>query len=71
MRIAQTLKNDKRSNSKIEAVVHNTRIYLTFNNVHFNLSYVEASRMASVLDKAIAIQITSAVDKRMKAQLEK
>ena len=63
MRIAQTLKNDKRSKTKIDAVVHNTRVYLSIGNVHINLSEVEAKRVFRVISKSVAIQNTKKLHK--------
>ena len=66
MRIAQTLKNDKRANTRINAVVHNTRIYLSIDNIHINLSNVEAMRIFNVLDKALNIQDSVRLQKKEK-----
>ena len=58
MRIAQNLKNDKRSKSTIETKVQKTKILLTYNNFKINLTKVDALRIAKVLNKALAIQET-------------
>ncbi len=68
MRIAQNLKLDKRSKSRIEAVVHNTRVYLTYNNLHLNLSTIEARRLFEVLDKACNIQASKRLERAYKKQ---
>jgi len=57
-RIAQQLKTDKRTNSKIKADVLATRVIVSYNNLTLNLSRVEAQRLGKVLTKATSIQET-------------
>lgn len=59
-RIAQQLKTDRRTKSRIKADVLSTRVIVSYNNITLNLSRVEAQRLGKVLTKATSIQETRA-----------
>ena len=57
-KIARGLKTDKRSKMRVRADVLATKVILHIDNLSLKLSHVEATRVASTLDKAVNIQLT-------------
>lgn len=57
-KIARGLKTDKRSKMRVKADVLATKVILHIGNLSLKLSHVEATRIASTLDKAVNIQLT-------------
>lgn len=58
MKIARALRTDKRSKMRVKADVLATKVILHIDNLSLKLSHVEATRIASTLDKAVNIQLT-------------
>lgn len=58
MKIARGLRTDKRSKMRVKADVLATKVILHIDNLSLKLSHVEATRIATTLDKAVNIQLT-------------
>jgi len=58
MKIAKALRTDKRSKMRVKADVLATKVILHIDNLSLKLSHVEATRIATTLDKAVNIQLT-------------
>lgn len=58
MKIARALRTDKRSKMRVKADVLATKVILHIDNLSLKLSHVEATRIATTLDKAVNIQLT-------------
>jgi len=58
MKIARALRTDKRSKMRVKADILATKVILHIDNLSLKLSHVEATRIASTLDKAVNIQLT-------------
>jgi len=55
-KISRRLRTDKKALAIIEAEVHKTKVYLTYNNMVVKLTRVEAERIANILWQAVNIQ---------------
>lgn len=58
MKIARGLRTDKRSKMRVRADILATKVILHIDNLSLKLSHVEATRIATTLDKAVNIQLT-------------